>query len=109
MTESRRSWRQESLRGGGTEVTTYDMLQAAGLSGSDPCAATRAVYDDLSHPSVTYVGTQYAYHPAGSRQTRTRSCGYGLLKDTWGSLVVNPSFYSRQTTFAFESRTPDST
>jgi hypothetical protein len=43
MTESRRSWNQGSLRGGGgTEVTTYDMLQAAGLSGSDPYAVTRA-------------------------------------------------------------------
>ncbi len=44
MTESsRRSWHQGSLRGGGgTEVTTYDMLQAAGMSGSDPYAVTRA-------------------------------------------------------------------
>ena len=44
MTESsRRSWNQGSLRaGGGPEVTTYDMLQAAGLSGSDPYAVTRA-------------------------------------------------------------------
>lgn len=43
MTESGRSWNQGSLRGGGgTEVSTYDMLQAAGLSGSDPYAVTRA-------------------------------------------------------------------
>ena len=43
MTESRRSWHQGTLRGGGgPEVTTYDMLQAAGMSGSDPYAVTRA-------------------------------------------------------------------
>ena len=45
MAESRRSWNQGSVRvggGGGSEVTTYDMLQAAGLSGSDPYAVTRA-------------------------------------------------------------------
>ena len=42
MNESRRSWNQGSHRGAGTEVTTYDMLQAAGLSGSDPYAVTRA-------------------------------------------------------------------
>ena len=43
MNESRRSWNQGSLPGGGgPEITTYDMLQAAGMSGSDPYAVTRA-------------------------------------------------------------------
>ena len=56
MTESRRSWNQGSLRGG-TEVPTYDLLTAAGLSGSDPYAVTRAASTRLANnPSQSGMG-----------------------------------------------------
>ena len=48
MTEARGSWHQGPPHGG-TEVTTYDLLQAAGLSGSDPYAVTRGASTRLSH------------------------------------------------------------
>jgi hypothetical protein len=47
MTEARGSWHQGPH--GGAEVTTYDLLQAAGLSGSDPYAVTRGPSTRLRH------------------------------------------------------------
>lgn len=55
MNEARGSWHQGNLRGG-TEVTTYDLLHAAGLSGSDPYAVTRAPSTRLTH-SLSQSGT----------------------------------------------------
>lgn len=48
MNETRRSWHQGSLPGG-TEVTTFDLLHAAGLAGSDPYAVTRGTSTRLAH------------------------------------------------------------
>lgn len=74
MTESRRSWNQGSLRaGGGTEVTTYDMLQAAGLSGSDPYAVTRAPSTRLANLPM---------QPGVSGLTRSQSQGTSMLPTT---------------------------
>lgn len=67
MNESRRSWNQGTLRGGGgTEVTTFDMLQAAGLSGSDPYAVTRAPSTRLANLPM---------QPGVSGLTRSQSQG----------------------------------
>jgi hypothetical protein len=65
MNEARRSWNQGSLSRG-PEVTTYDLLQAAGMSGSDPYAVTRGASTRLAHtPSQSGV----------SRLSRNQSLG----------------------------------
>ena len=74
MNESRRSWHQGTLRGGGgPEVTTYDMLQAAGLSGSDPYAVTRA-------PSTRLANLPMQSGVSGL--TRSQSQGTSMLPTT---------------------------
>jgi len=80
MTESRRSWNQKSLRGGeGTEVTTYDMLQAAGLSGSDPYAVTRAPSTRLANlPMQSGVSGLTRSHSQGTSTLLTTAENYPM-------------------------------
>jgi hypothetical protein len=78
MTESRHSWNQGSLRGG-TEVTTYDMLQAAGLSGSDPYAVTRAPSTRLgNNPSLSGLNVLTRRQSQGTTTLPTTAENYPM-------------------------------
>ena len=78
MNEARRSWHQGSVRGG-TEVTTYDLLQAAGLSGSDPYAVTRGVSTRLAHnPSQSGMSALTRSQSQGASSLLTSAESYPM-------------------------------
>jgi len=82
MYETRRSWHQGIPRGG-QGATTYDLLQAAGLAGSDPYAATRKASTGLlnsqSHPGIGGIVRRLSQDVSATLATTENHPGIGRL------------------------------